>query len=77
MTDSLPDRIDRSNPDQLAALAHTLDATPQQIEEAIGAVGDKAADIEMHLKGTRSTSNAERTHEVVGDADGSSSQQGR
>jgi hypothetical protein len=45
----------------IEALAKKLDATPEQVQEAIGAVGTKASDIELHLKGSRSTTNAERT----------------
>ncbi len=46
---------------QVAELARKLDATPEQVEEAIRAVGPNASDIELHLKGSRSTTNAERT----------------
>lgn len=60
MNQKLSDRIDRTNPTELAAWARKLDATPQQVSEAVSAVGDKAADVEMHLKGARSTSNVER-----------------
>ena len=30
------------------------------VKEAVAAVGDLAADVEMHLKGSRSTTNSER-----------------
>jgi hypothetical protein len=40
--------------------AEEFDATPEQIEEAIGAVGPHKADVELHLKGSRSTSNSDR-----------------
>ena len=40
--------------------AEELDATPEQIEEAIAAVGPRMADVELHLKGSRSTSNSDR-----------------
>lgn len=68
MTDknSSPDHIDSSNAAQLDALSQKLDATPQQIQEAIEAVGNKASDIEMHLKGTRSTTNADEVRKVAG-----------
>jgi hypothetical protein len=39
--------------------ARKLDATPQQIRDAVAAVGNLAADVEMYLKGTHSTSNAD------------------
>lgn len=40
--------------------AEELDATSEQIEEAIAAVGPRKADVELHLKGSRSTSNSDR-----------------
>jgi len=48
--------------------ARKFDATPQQIRDAVQAVGDRAADVEMHLKGTHSTTNAD----AQAAADGSS-----
>jgi len=60
------ERIDRNDPAQLRQWARQLDASPEQVEEAIDAVGDKLADVEMHLKGTRSTSNAERMDDAPG-----------
>ncbi len=45
--------------DDLQRWAHKFDATPEQIKDAVAAVGDRADDVEMYLKGTRSTSNAE------------------
>jgi hypothetical protein len=41
-----------------------LDTTEDQLREAIAAVGDKATDVEMHLKGTRSTTNSDRVREL-------------
>jgi hypothetical protein len=61
-----PDRIDIDNPGERAEWAKKLDATEDQIREAVTAVGDKATDVEMHLKGTRSTTNAERVDEAGG-----------
>jgi hypothetical protein len=49
---------------EIQRLADELDATPEQIREAIGAVGPRQADIEMHLKGSRSTSNSDRVHDA-------------
>ena len=40
-----------------------LDATPEQLREAVDAVGDHADDVEMHLKGSRSTTNSERVQQ--------------
>ena len=45
-------------------MADELDASPEQIREAIAAVGPRPADIEMHLKGSRSTSNSDRVHDA-------------
>jgi len=59
--DTTSQTIDPGDAAAVQALAKKLDATPEQIEEAIRAVGPKPADIELHLKGSRSSSNAERT----------------
>ena len=61
-----PDRIDLQDDQALARWAKKLDATPEQLREAVQAVGDKVADVEMHLKGARSTSNADRVQESGG-----------
>ena len=52
--------------DEIRRLAKEFDASPEQIREAIGAVGPRPADIEMHLKGSRSTSNSDRVHDAGG-----------
>ena len=59
-----PDRIDLEDAQAAAAWAKRLDATPEQLREAVQAVGDKAADVEMHLKGARSTTNSDRVREL-------------
>lgn len=51
--------IDPSDSAQMDRLSRKLNATSQQLREAIDSVGDKVSDIELHLKGTRSTTNAE------------------
>jgi len=56
--------IDSKSTSDIAELARKLDATHEQVEEAIRAVGSNASDIELHLKGSRSTTNAERTDEA-------------
>jgi len=61
-----PDRIDVNDEQALAQWAGKLDASPEQLREAVAAVGDRAADVEMHLKGARSTTNADRVHELGG-----------
>ena len=45
--------------------AKKLDATPEQLKEAVGAVGDLASDVEAHLKGSRSSVNSERVHNAL------------
>jgi hypothetical protein len=60
-TTTTPQTVDAGDSAAVEALAKKLDATPEQVQEAIGAVGTKASDIELHLKGSRSTTNAERT----------------
>ncbi len=49
---------------EIQRLADEFDASPEQIREAIRAVGSRPADIEMHLKGSRSTSNSDRVHDA-------------
>ena len=61
-----PNRIDVNDDQALAGWAKKLDATPEQLREAVRTVGDRAADVEMHLKGARSTSNSDRVHELGG-----------
>jgi hypothetical protein len=54
------ERINVNQDYELRDWAKKFDATPQQIKEAVQAVGDRADKVEMHLKGSRSTMNAER-----------------
>jgi hypothetical protein len=61
-----PDRIDLDDAQAAAAWANRLDVTPEQLRVAVQAVGDKAADVEMHLKGARSTTNSDRVRELGG-----------
>jgi hypothetical protein len=51
---------------EIERLADELDATPEQIREAIAAVGPRPADIEMHLKGSHSTTNSDRVRDAGG-----------
>ena len=53
-------RIDLDDAAGLHEWARKFDATPEQLREAVGAVGDHPDDVEMHLKGSRSSSNSER-----------------
>lgn len=59
-----PDRIAINDPAALAEWAKKLDTTDDQLRDAIAKVGDKAADVEMHLKGSHSTTNADRMREL-------------
>ena len=69
MTSNPPDiqpyRIDIQDEAAIAHWAKKLDTTSMQIADAVAEVGDKAADVEMHLKGSHSTTNADRVKEVV------------
>lgn len=53
-------RIKVSEEYELRDWAKKLDSTPDQIRQAVKAVGDRAADVEMHLKGTHATTNADQ-----------------
>ncbi|MDB5891607.1 MAG: hypothetical protein JWP47_2438 [Polaromonas sp.] len=59
-----PDRIDINNAEACRHWAAKLDATEQQLREAVSSVGDVAADVEMHLKGSHSTTNSDRVREL-------------
>ena len=61
-----PDRIDVNDDQELARWAKKLDATPEQLREAVQNVGDRAADVEMHLKGARASTNSDRVKELGG-----------
>ena len=52
--------IDVKDDANVQAWAKKLDATPEQIREAVEAKGNLAADVEMHLKGTHATTNADQ-----------------
>ena len=52
--------IDVSDDENVRAWARKLDATPEQIREAVEASGAQAADVEMHLKGSHATTNADQ-----------------
>ena len=40
--------------------AERLDVSPDQIRDAVEKVGDRSSDVELHLKGSRSTTNDDR-----------------
>ncbi|RCW74254.1 DUF3606 domain-containing protein [Pseudorhodoferax soli] len=54
------DRIDTSSDEALRLWAGRLNATADQIRQAVSEVGDRASDVELHLKGSRSTTNDDR-----------------
>lgn len=58
-------RIDAKDESALQEWARKLDATPDEIREAVAAVGELASDVEMHLKGSRSSTNSERVHNAL------------
>jgi hypothetical protein len=58
-------RIDLQNDASMHEWAKKLDATPEQLKEAVAAVGDLASDVEAHLKGSRSSVNSERVHNAL------------
>lgn len=60
------ERINVEEEGELQDWATKFDATPKQIREAVGAVGPCAADVEMHLKGTHATSNADQEARTKG-----------
>lgn len=64
---TIPDRIDLQSDASMTEWARKLDVTAGQLKEAVAAVGDRATDVEMHLKGSRSTTNAERVTPAAGD----------
>jgi hypothetical protein len=62
---SMAERIDIKDQGEWDRWAKKLDASHEQIREAIEAVGDDASDVEMHLKGVRSTSNDDRVEKAL------------
>ena len=59
-------RIDVDDDGALHDWAKKFDTTPQQIRDAVAAVGNQAADVEMHLKGSHATSNADQERRAAG-----------
>ncbi len=58
MTEASP-VVDLKDTVESAAWARRLDVSHEQLVEAVAAVGNRAADVELHLKGSRSTTNAD------------------
>ena len=51
-------RINVNEDYELRDWAKKFNASPEQIKVAVRAVGDRADQVEMHLKGSRASSNA-------------------
>ncbi len=62
------DHIDVGNEAQVAYWAKKLDATADQITAAVKRVGNFAPDVEMNLKGTHSTTNADQEERAESNA---------
>ena len=58
-------RINIQDESELRDWSAKLDATPEELREAVAAVGDLASDVELHLKGSRSSTNSERVHNAM------------
>lgn len=54
------DRIDANSDESLARWSKKLNVTAEQLKDAVNAVGDRAPNVEMHLKGTRATTNEDQ-----------------
>jgi hypothetical protein len=60
------ERIDVNSDQALSTWARKFDASAEQIREAVKAVGNHPDDVELHLKGSRSSSNSERVAKQAG-----------
>ena len=58
-------RINIAREEEVREWATKFDASPQQIREAVEAVGDRADDVKLHLKGSRSTETGDRVRESL------------
>ncbi|RZL66332.1 MAG: DUF3606 domain-containing protein [Variovorax sp.] len=54
------ERIDIQSDQSLADWSKRLDTTSEQLKTAVAEVGDAATDVELYLKGTRSSTNDTR-----------------
>jgi hypothetical protein len=60
------DRIDLNDKAKCEQWVRKLNITHEQLREAVGAVGDNASDVEMHLRGSRATTNDEKVEKSPG-----------
>ena len=58
-------KIDLADNAKAARWARELDVTREQLAEAIDAVGNLAADVELHLKGSRASTNADVANQTA------------
>ena len=58
-------RIDKNDSTQVERWTRELNVTGEQLTEAIAKVGDKAADVELYLKGSRSSTNADTAEDAA------------
>ncbi|MFD1712787.1 DUF3606 domain-containing protein [Ottowia sp. GY511] len=54
------DRINLADQANLDNWCKRLNVTEMQLRDAVAEVGDQAGDVEMHLKGTRSSTNDDK-----------------
>ena len=59
-TSQIAQTIDRDDQQAVKEWADRFDVSPAQIHDAVNRVGPVAADVEMHLKGSRSVTNEQR-----------------
>jgi hypothetical protein len=59
-----PDRIDLTDKAKCEQWVRKLNITHEQLREAVGAVGDNPSDVEMHLRGSRATTNDDKVEQA-------------
>jgi hypothetical protein len=67
-------QIDIQSEQDLNQWSRKLDVSPEQLKEAVQAVGQRATDVEDYLKGSRATTNSERVHEALKSSNPSSAE---
>lgn len=61
-------RIDPQDPGSLDHWSREFAVSELQVVDAVRKVGDKAAEVEMYLKGSRSSTNADALDEAGGES---------
>lgn len=59
-------RINLNQEHELRDWSKKFDVTVEQLREAVAKVGDRADDVEMHLKGSRATTQGEQIKKAGG-----------